>query len=199
MSLIKNTLASLLRRLKLLKPEAVRYNDLKVYTMVNSITLSTDMNTLFLIDNGRALAFPLQKEKMVLVGLMKGQITVATSLDPSEMTDLPEPGPENPEDPSTGTLLRGSGGGSGSGGGGEEIKVPVTADAQWTLIFNRKYQVMGLIGATEINPGLTPDEPEPIDPSVFIFNLNEVVVGIRRMGNALVLTPLRRREKIPAS
>ena len=76
--------------------------------------------------------------------------------------------------------------------------MPVTANAQWTLIFNRKYQVMGLIGATEINPGLTPENPEnpePTVPSIFTFNLNEVVVGIRRIGNAMILTKLRRREK----
>ena len=191
MSFIKNFLADLLRRLKLLGPEIVRYNDLKAYPMVNSITLSTDMNTLYLIDDGRAIPFKLQKEKMILIGVMKGQITVATSLDPTEMVDDPELGPIPPGDPTSGILKRGSGGGKG----GEQVKVPVTPDSQWTVFFNRKHQVLGLIGAVEINPGLTTDDPEPTDPNVFIFNLTEVVVGITRMGNTLEFTPLRRAVK----
>ena len=55
-----------------------------------------------------------------------------------------------------------------------------------------KGQVMALIGAVEIDPGLNPDKPEPIDTDIFTFNLNELVVGINLIGNALVFTPLRR-------
>lgn len=187
MSFIKNFLASLLRRLKLLEPEMARYNDLKVYTMVNSITLSTDMNTLFLIDNGRAHAFPLQKDKMVLVGLLKGQVTVATSLGPGESPDLASAGSESPEDLSSGALLR--------GGAGEEVKVPATAKSQWTVFYNRNFQVMALIGAVEIDPGLAP-EPKPTGTNIFLFNLTEIVVGIRRIDNALLLTPLRRGKEV---
>ncbi|MCB0558401.1 MAG: hypothetical protein H6573_24310 [Lewinellaceae bacterium] len=187
MPIIKNFLASLLRRLNLLSPEIVRYNDLKAYPMVNSITLSSDMSTLYLIDNGRAISFPLGKEKMILVGLIKGQVTVATSLAPGEKVDEPAPGPENPDPLSSGELLRG-----GSGGGVGVVKVPVTPKSQWTLFFNPGQQVMALIGAVEIDPGLNPDKPEPIDTDIFLFNLNDLVVGINLIGNALVFTPLRR-------
>ena len=190
MPIIKNFLATLLRRLNLLAPEIVRYNDLKAYPMVNSITLSSDMSTLYLIDNGRAISFPLGKEKMILVGLMKGQVTVATSLAPGDKVAEPEPGPENPDPLSSGELLR-----SGSGGGGGEVgvvKVPVTSKSQWTIFYNPGHQVMALIGAVEIDPGLNPDKPEPIDTDIFTFNLNELVVGINLIGNALVFTPLRR-------
>ncbi len=188
MSFIKNILASLLRRLNLLQPEAVRYNDLKVYTMVNSITLSSDMNTLYLIDNGRAISFPLQKDKMVLVGLMKGQVTVATSLDPNEKPEFPGTTPDDdPVKRSSGTLLRG-------GGGGEEVKLPVNPKSQWTVFFNRTQQVMALIGAVEIDPGLTPEDPEHTEPNIFLFDLSKVVVGIRRIGNSLLATPLRKED-----
>ncbi|MCO6479222.1 MAG: hypothetical protein J5I94_21485 [Phaeodactylibacter sp.] len=182
MSFFKNILAPLLRRLNLLQPEAVRYNDLKVYTMVNSITLSTDMNTLYLIDDGRALPFPLQKDKMVLVGLLKGQVTVATSLAPDEMADLPEGVSEGS---TSGALLR---------GGGQEVKAPVNPKSQWTVFFNNNQQIMALIGAVEIDPGLAPENPETTKPSIFLFDLSEVVVGIRRIGNALLVTPLRKEK-----
>ena len=187
MSFFKNILEALLRRLNLLGPEVIRYNDLKAYSMVNSITLSSDMKTLYLVDNGRAISFPLSDEKMILVGLLKDQVTVATALSPGDKIDEPQPGPENPGEISTGgALLR------GTGGGGQEVKVPLGPSSQWTIFYNRKHQVLGLIGAVEIDPGLNTDEPEPVDTSIFLFDLNEVVVGIISIGNALVFSRLRR-------
>lgn len=183
MSIFKDILTALLRRLKLLGPEIVRYHDLKAYNMVNSITLSTDMATLFLIDNGRAIHFPLTKEKMILLGVMKGQITVATSLPPDNIVEELEPASAEVEALSAGVLRRGD---------GEEVKVPVTPVAQWTVFYNRKTQVLGLIGVTEINPGLAPGSPEQPAPQLFLFNLTELVVGITRYEDALVFTPMRR-------
>lgn len=183
MPFFNNILTALLRRLQLLGPEIVRYNDLKAYNMVNSITLSTDMTTLYLIDNGRAIPFPLTKEKMILVGVLKGQVTVATSLAPDEMPEEESPASADPDISAAGLLRRGD---------AAEVKVPVSPSAQWTVLFNRKHQVMALIGAVEINPGLTPEKPEEPVPQIFTFNLAEMVIGIIRQGNALVFTPMRR-------
>jgi hypothetical protein len=188
MSFIKNILAALLRRLRLLGPELVRYNDLKAFPMVNSITLSSDMNTLYLIDNGRAIPFKLQKDKMILVGLLKGQITVATSMAPDEKMEALESG--TIDSSSSGALLRG-----GDAQKGGTVKVEVASNTQWTVAFNRGSRSMALIGAVEINPGLTSEDPDPLRPQGFLFNLNEVVVGISRIGNALILTSLLRDEE----
>ena len=188
MSFIKNILAALLRRLNLLGPEIVRYNDLKAYTMVNSITLSSDMSTLYLIDDGRAVPFKLREEKMILVGSLKGQITVATSLAPDEKAEAPAAGAEDPDASSSGILLRST----DEEGNLRVVKVAAGPEAQWTIAFNSKFQIMALIGVTEINPGLTPDRPEPLKPQIFTFDLNDLVVGFTRIGNALLLTPMRR-------
>lgn len=189
MSFIKNILAALLRRLRLLAPELVRYNDLKAYPMVNSITLSSDMTTLYLIDDGRAISFKLQKDKMILVGLLKGQITVATSLAPDEKLEAMESGTADAS--TSGTLLR-----VGEAAKSGTVKVAVEANAQWTVAFNRGTRSMALIGAVEINPGLASEDPDPLRPKGFLFNLSEVVVGINRVENALIFTTLRRDEKL---
>ena len=186
MSFIKNILAPLLRRLRLLGPETARYNDLKAYPMVNSITLSTDMNTLYLIDADRAIPFALQKEKMILVVLLKGQIAVATSLSADEMADATAGSTGTSELSATDTLLRGEANKSGT------VKVEVTPKGQWTVVFNRLFQSMALIGAVEINPGLVSEDPDPFRPKVFVFNLTEFVIGINRVDNALIFTPFRR-------
>ena len=47
--------------------------------MLNSIVLSADMETLYLIDNGRTIEFPIN-EQGVLIGVLNGQLTAASAM-----------------------------------------------------------------------------------------------------------------------
>ena len=73
---------------------------------INSIALSPDMSTLFLIDNGRAIYFDLSSRFGIVIGTLDGQLTVATALpdivpveddpDTPEPPDTPPGGPDDP-------------------------------------------------------------------------------------------------------
>ena len=142
--------------------------------MVNTITLSSDMETLYLIDNGRAIEFDLSSSKGILVGTLNGQLTVATA--PNGSSDgNDDSGMETATAPPT------SGGGTGSRG---SVKVSVK-NSQWTATYYIKSQSLYFIGATEIDigePAARGDEPTP---KVFAFNLRENVINIFRIGNAI--------------
>jgi hypothetical protein len=60
--------------------------------MLNSISLSSDMKTLYLIDNGRAIPFDLTVPEGVLVGLLDGQLVVATGSTIPVPQEVPLPG-----------------------------------------------------------------------------------------------------------
>ena len=56
--------------------------------MVNTITLSTDMTTLYLIEgNNRVIPYSLHAIGGVYIGLIGGQLTVVSALEP-----MPDPG-----------------------------------------------------------------------------------------------------------
>lgn len=57
----------------------INYNKKYTTTMLNSISLSSDMKTLYLIDNGRAIAFDLTAPQGVLIGKLGDQLVVATA------------------------------------------------------------------------------------------------------------------------
>lgn len=157
-----------LRNLFQMQKEPVRNEKpFKIYTttMVNTITLSSDMETLYLIDNGRAIAFPLDLKDGVLIGTLKGQITVATGFRAPDEEDS-----SGSADASGGTRKR-------------TLKLPVKSNSQWTATYNRKHEVLAFIGATEIDFGIT--EEEPIKSQIFVYDLKTKVVNMRRTGNAL--------------
>ncbi len=59
--------------------------------MLNSISLSSDQTSVFLIDNGEAIEFPLEEDNGVLIGHMGGQLTTASAPDatPANAVSLP--------------------------------------------------------------------------------------------------------------
>lgn len=147
--------------------------------MVNTVSLSSDMQSLFLIDDGRAFAFPLDAVKGVYIGSLKGQITAATALDPAT---------DEPIDTKKGKTLK-----------------LTTTKAQWTIAYYRKSEVLGIIGATDIDSSLI--GATDIDSSLksggdnfleapskaYLFDLKFFIVNVRRVGNALEITTYSRQ------
>lgn len=123
--------------------------------MVNSITVSSDMSTLYLIDNGRSIDFPFNNPRGVLIGSLKGQLSVATAIEPPSSEEMAE---------------------------AKTLKLP-TENAQWTMFYHFDDRVLGIIGASDIDFA-KPEPPEPQCNQNF-FELEGNIVRIRRIGNAI--------------
>ncbi len=123
--------------------------------MVNSITVSSDMSTLYLIDNGRSIDFPFNNPRGVLIGSLKGQLSVATAIEP----------PSAEENTAAKT-----------------IKLP-TENAQWTMFYHIDDSTLAIVGATDID--FAKPEPTPPVCNQNFFDLESNVVRIRRIGNAI--------------
>lgn len=150
----------------------------KIYTttMVNTLTLSSDMETLYLIDNGRAIAFPLNSKDGILIGTLKGQITVATGFKIPETN-----GASGLASDSSGAALPTK---------KRTLKLPVKENSQWTGTYNRPHGILAFIGATEIDLGIADDQQ--IKPQAFLFDLKNKVVNVRRNKNAIEIVELDR-------
>jgi hypothetical protein len=137
--------------------------------MLNSLSLSSDMSTLFLIDNGRAIAFKLDDPHGVIIGKLGNQLAAVTGVDKFELLDMTaSPAAET------------------SRAKAMSQKYPVNSNAQWTLTYNEENNVMAIIGVTDINGGLTPDSQH--DCSQDLFQLDEGPVRIALRGNVLVIS-----------
>lgn len=129
------------------------------FTMTNTITLSSDMNTLYLIDDERAIPFDLTNGKGVVIGILKDQITVATASDTNKATELNKTSEER-------------------------IEIPVKGN-QWTVTYNEPNQLMHVIGAVDIDAfTITRKEPscKPIP-----LDLKTKIVSLKRTGDILEL------------
>ncbi len=126
--------------------------------MVNSITVSSDMSTLFLIDNGRSIDFPFNNPRGILIGSLKGQLSVATAIEPPSSEEM---------------------------AAGKTLKLP-TENAQWTMFYHIDDSVLGIIGASDIDFA-KPQPTEPVCNQNF-FDLTDNVVRIRRIGNAIEIS-----------
>ncbi len=126
--------------------------------MVNSITVSSDMSTLFLIDNGRSIDFPFNNPRGVLIGSLKGQLSVATAIEPPTSEEMAS---------------------------GKTLKLP-TEKAQWTMIYHIDTGVLGIIGAADIDVAIS--QPDTPSCNQNFFDVNTNVVRIRRIGNAIEIS-----------
>jgi hypothetical protein len=152
-------------------------------TMVNSVTLSSDMKTLFLIDNGRAISFPLDIDKGILIGTLKGQITVATGFEVVRETEgesLPGTGEVEPV---TLSATR------GHPQMPSRFVVPITGN-QWTVAFIAKHEALAVVGATDIDIALTGDTGGLAKPNIVFFRLKEAVLHVRLFDNKLYFSLL---------
>jgi hypothetical protein len=154
-----------------------------VYTMVNTITFSTDMNKLYLVDAGRAIEFDLTKENGVLVGTLRGQITVATAFEFSKTEDGPSAG-EATEGAVTMSAQR-------------HLSTKLTTDMTvWSGAYHVKRRIICFIGATEIEVRKpNGDEEYDYKSEIHFFDIENNTLHIRRKKNNVFVTAFPNNEK----
>lgn len=130
--------------------------------MTNSISFSSDMTKLYLIDNDRCVSFDLTKPNGVLVGLIKDQVAVVTAA-----TSIPDTVP------------------------GKTVNniTLSTKDSQYTVVYNDSHTTMFVIGATDIDSAITAGDNEP-KTRIKSINLSQGAVNVKRVGTNLVFTYL---------
>lgn len=143
-------------------------------TMTNTITLASDMSTLFLIEgSGRVIPYSLHAIGGVYVGLIGGQLTVVSALEP-----MPDPG----DTPILTTSTRSA-----------TAKTPIqrvkslkvsTRSGQWTAFFIQKNQSFVIMGATDIDVSLKEDDELGVEG--YLFDLREGYVNLRRSGDSII-------------
>lgn len=145
--------------------------DKHITKMLNSITLSTDMKTLYLLDNGRAIAYDLTVPQGIMIGLLGDQLVVATAIA------------EEPED---------GGGDDQTGDRPEDDKITVKtgANSQFTLSYNGEGRALGIIGTDDVVIHLeTPDNGGCIKK---YFSLaNRGIIKIMNTGEELSIEKIR--------
>lgn len=145
--------------------------------MVNTITLSSDMQTLYIIDDGRAFEFPINTAKGIYVGTLKGQITAATALEPAT-----EEGTE---------VKR-----------GKTLKL-TTTKSQWNLAFAKKLEALSVIGATDIDSSIigatdidsslkSVGDYSEVPGKAYLFDLKRFILNVRRVGNSIEITTIEK-------
>lgn len=147
-----------------------------IYAMVNTITFSTDMEKLYLIDDGRAIEFDLTKDNGILVGTLKGQITVATAFE------FPKPDSDAPSGDTSGNE-------SGNRPPAAAIKLE-TEDTVWSGVYHRERRVMSFVGATEIEIRTPGGTEYDYQPTLHFFKIEENILHIRRKRDDIFVTAL---------
>ena len=125
--------------------------------------------------------FPFPPADGILIGTLKGQITVVTAKEaPSEKDN--EIGPGDPAN-AIPTIAATAGGGRGPL---KAVKLPVDQQPVDACAYNQKHESVFLVGLTEIDVGLASntDDKEP-KPEFHVFNMVGVVLNIRKSGNAI--------------
>ncbi len=152
--------------------------------MVNTISFSPDMRTLYLIDSGRTIPFALDKGNGVLVAILHGQVTVVSAPDnpfeePDEPADDPGSRPRRSlaTEPVSAALNLPT--------YPKKVTLP-TADSQWTVFNNEENQALVVIGTTDINAGIK-DERDLV-PEIAVFKLRNRILNIRFLKDRLVFT-----------
>lgn len=137
----------------------------------NTITLSTDMSVIYLIDNGRAIPFSLDTIGGVLIGEVGGQITIVSSM---------EPFPGGGKDVQTFALEA------------RAVGIPVVKSAKiptnrgtWNFLYLRERKQVCIIGAVDIDVSI--QEAQSLEAQAFLFDLREGFVNIQKIGNTIVL------------
>lgn len=141
--------------------------------MLNTITFSTDMDILYLIDNGRAIPYSLNTIGGVLVGVIKGQLVVVSALE-----QMPDKG----EDDTVFSAIR------------ERSAIPIpnvkaakipTERGQWTIAYIRKSQKLCIMGAVDIDSGLVAKDELSLEG--YLFDLKEGFLNIQKIGSTIVI------------
>lgn len=163
--------------------------NLKTSTMLNTIAISPEMETFYLIDNGKAIPFALLEGRGIVIGLIEGQINVATAARIPKM----EEEAESPMDLREAVAFR-------SEVIEKDRKIRIIKlsleKTIWSVAFHSKNAALCFIGATEVEVR-RPEEKEELEykPSVEFFELNKESVYMRRLRDHIVLVGLPRPEK----
>lgn len=139
--------------------------------MLNSISLSSDMKTLYLIDNGRAISYDLEAGNGVLIGALGEQLVVASALTPVENV------------PTTG------GSAANSRATANKISLPTKAGNQWTLTYTRSTRTLSVIGITDIDIGLRTSGSSN-DCDSHLLGLGKSIVHMAKKNDVIEITPL---------
>ncbi len=141
-------------------------------TMLNSISLSSDMKTLYLIDNGRAIPFDLTVRQGVLVGLLGDQLVVATAASNPRGDGELDP-------PSDGEIATG---GRDAETPTPEAEAPASKyafkageNSQYTLSYNRKNKALSVIGLDDIVIQLEAPDTTECNDKVFSLDKKQVL------------------------
>ncbi len=127
--------------------------------MTNTITFSSDMETLFVIDDGKACAYNLSHPNGVIIGTLRGQVVAGTA------EALPPDG---------------------------DVLQRITLNlqkAQWTAYYRRPLQTLNVIGATDIDLGLSDEKDSKA--MVHRFPIGGNPVHIKRSGNTITLALIK--------
>lgn len=139
---------------------------------MNTITFSTDMDTLYLIDSGRAIPYSLNTIGGVLVGAIKGQLVVVSALEPfPDKTDNNE-------------VLAFQSRAAGPIPNVKSAKLS-TNRGQWTLTYIRKSQKVCIMGAVDIESGLR--ESDDFEVIAYLFDLREGFINLQKVGSTIVV------------
>ena len=125
--------------------------------MSNTITLSTDMNTLYLIDDERAIPFDLTG-KGAIIGTLGGQVTVISATSSKTLASKVT--------------------------GKEQRKEFPIKNNQWTVNYNEEYGVMHVIGVFEIDSFIS-NPVDGGKCNKVGYELEKQIVTIRRVGDSL--------------
>ncbi|HMQ47067.1 MAG TPA: hypothetical protein PKA00_06190 [Saprospiraceae bacterium] len=150
--------------------------------MINTITLSTDMETLYLIDNNRAIPFSLLDPTGIVLGLIQGQIAVATAFELPDEAVEPTSGPTNPTDitaPMTSSRQ------------GEVTRVKLSLEkTHWTTVYDPGHLVFAFIGAVEAEIRSENGKDDDYEAAIAYFSLEENNLHIRRKADTINITTL---------
>lgn len=125
--------------------------------MTNTITLSSDMENIILIDDGKACTHNLSHANGLIVGTLRGQIVAGTA------ESLPE----------AAEIL-------------QTITLSLDTE-RWTIYYDRPKKTLNVIGATDIDLGLVGDNEPPTKAMVYRLSIGGNPVHIRRSGNTITL------------
>jgi hypothetical protein len=149
----------------------------------NTISFNHDLTVLYLIDSGRAIPYALNKRSGVLVTVLRGQITVVSAPDlqsdkalalaaaSEERVVIPDPVGDTALPPFP-----------------QNLSVPVRGN-NWTLFYNTDHQVLGIIGALDIDGAIK--EGRRPGTQVSLFPLANRILNLRRAGDRLELRSIR--------
>lgn len=156
--------------------------------MLNTITLSTDLSKLYLIDNGKLVTFSLDTPNGLTIGLLEGQLAVVTKQDPPSGSSGPVAGPTVEDE---GALI--SVGSRTAAAKKKDLRFELEERNQYSVTFNSANQAMGIIGATDIISTITvPDNPPTEGPegqcTLHLFDLSTQNVTLKKMDGVLLVS-----------